>query len=341
MRVLVALCALLAAAHGARWNVTDGKDEAVRWPKGGKTSEVGSYVVGVGIGDVTGPAADVTLMGYASLEQIVDGIHMRLRARAYIFADVLDPRERIVYVIADICMAGQLMKQLIVEELARRIPNSPYRVENFVMQGTHTHSNPGGFLDTFMYLFTNFGYWPDSMQAIVDGTVRAIVNAHNSMVPGRVLMNTGLLRDSSRNRSPTSYLRNPAEERARYNSDIDEDFVLLRIEAEDGRELGALSWFAVHTTSVNGSNHYIDGDNKGAASLMFETWKNPQDFPGKGAFVAGFAQANHGDTSPNLFGAFCQDTGLPCDLFNSTCPTPDGPRSQRCVATGFRANARR
>ena len=28
------------------------------------------------------------------------------------------------------------------------------------------------------------------------------------------------------------------------------------------------------------------------------------------AFVAGFGQANVGDTSPNILGAFCQDTGV-------------------------------
>jgi hypothetical protein len=47
-------------------------------------------------------------------------------------------------------------------------------------------------------------------------------------------------------------------------------------------------------------------------------------------FVAAFAQANVGDTSPNIQGAFCRDTGLPCDAVHSTC---DG-RVKECIGRG-------
>jgi neutral ceramidase len=45
------------------------------------------YFVGIGRADVTGPAADVNLMGYAVLNQTAKGIHTRQYARAYVFAD--------------------------------------------------------------------------------------------------------------------------------------------------------------------------------------------------------------------------------------------------------------
>jgi neutral ceramidase len=45
------------------------------------------YLVGIGKSDVTGPAADVNMMGYAVLEQTAKGIHTRQFARAYVFAD--------------------------------------------------------------------------------------------------------------------------------------------------------------------------------------------------------------------------------------------------------------
>jgi neutral ceramidase len=45
------------------------------------------YLVGIGKRDVTGPAADVNMMGYAVLEQTAKGIHTRQFARAYVFAD--------------------------------------------------------------------------------------------------------------------------------------------------------------------------------------------------------------------------------------------------------------
>ena len=36
-------------------------------------------------------------------------------------------------------------------------------------------------------------------------------------------------------------------------------------------------------------------------------------------FVSAFCQTNVGDVSPNVLGAFCIDTGLPCDFNHSTC----------------------
>ena len=49
------------------------------------------YLVGTGIYDVTGPAGQVNMMGYAKPEQTTAGIHQRLRARAFIFAKEADP----------------------------------------------------------------------------------------------------------------------------------------------------------------------------------------------------------------------------------------------------------
>lgn len=45
------------------------------------------FLVGIGTSDVTGPAADVNMMGYAVLNQTAKGIHTRQFARAYVFAD--------------------------------------------------------------------------------------------------------------------------------------------------------------------------------------------------------------------------------------------------------------
>ena len=85
---------------------------------------------------------------------------------------------------------------------------------------------------------------------------------------------------------------------------------------------GAISWFPVHCTSINNTNDLISGDNKGVASQFLEKWAVKQSTAQAGRaqepgqlqvtrdFVAAFGQANVGDTSPNIQGAFCQDTGL-------------------------------
>ena len=81
----------------------------------------------------------------------------------------------------------------------------------------------------------------------------------------------------------------------------------------------------MHCTSINNTNALISGDNKGVASQLLEAWAdggawepstNPvlsARSPGRDGtlpgFVAAFGQANVGDTSPNVLGAFCADTG--------------------------------
>ena len=63
--------------------------------------------VGVGISDITGPAAEIGMMGYAKQGQNTKGIHIRQFSRAFIFEQ---DGERNVYVSADCGMMGQLVK---------------------------------------------------------------------------------------------------------------------------------------------------------------------------------------------------------------------------------------
>lgn len=45
------------------------------------------------------------------------------------------------------------------------------------------------------------------------------------------------------------------------------------------------SWFAVHPVSMNNTNHLVNSDNMGYASLLFEQEKNKGMLPGEvGAF---------------------------------------------------------
>ena len=76
--------------------------------------------------------------------------------------------------------------------------------------------------------------------------------------------------------------------------------VQLNFISDDGKPMGVLNWFAVHPTSMNNTNHLISGDNKGAASQMFEREMNSNYVTGKGPFVAAFASTNLGDISPNI-----------------------------------------
>jgi len=143
----------------------------------------------------------------------------------------------------------------------------------------------------------------------------------------------GELDEANINRSPTSYLYNPPEERARYQHDTDHNMTMLKLTGTDGSQLGAFSWFAVHPTSMNNTNLLVSGDNKGYASYLMEKEINgPTNTtrPGHGRFVGAFPSTNLGDVSPNTKGPHCRDTGLPCDTLHSTC----NGRSEQCSAFG-------
>ena len=76
------------------------------------------YLVGLGSYDITGPAADVNMMGSANTDQVASGIHFRLRARSFIVAE--PQGKRVVFVNLDACMASQIVTIKVLERLKVR-----------------------------------------------------------------------------------------------------------------------------------------------------------------------------------------------------------------------------
>ncbi|XP_045820262.1 neutral ceramidase 1-like isoform X1 [Trifolium pratense] len=347
------------------------------------------YLVGLGSYDITGPAADVNLMGYAKTEQLASGIHFRLRSRAFIVA--ASKGNRVVFVNLDACMASQIVTIKVIERLKARYGDL-YTENNVVISATHTHSGPGGYLQYFVYIITSYGFVRQSFDVIVDGIEKSVVQAHENLRPGSIFVDKGELLDAGVNRSPSAYLNNPASERSKYKYDVDKEMTLLKFVDDEWGPVGSFNWFATHATSMGHKNSLISGDNKGAASRFMEDWFERKDsgrmdsdilgndgspqrisniIPGlrdnhhellelavsfqsppgrpttktssvtkrvrgaprnvdKPRFVAAFCQPNSGDVSPNVLGAFCLDTGLPCHFNHSTC----GGRNELCYSQG-------
>lgn len=150
-------------------------------------------------------------------------------------------------------------------------------------------------------------------------------------------MGTTEVADGAINRSLYAYLNNPEEERAKYSAETDTTLTLLRFQrASDNKNIGVLTWYPVHGTSMLGNNTHAAGDNKGVAAWLLEQALENDDSAAEG-FVAGFSQANVGDTTPNVLGAYCDDgSGQECSLENSTCA--DG-KSQSCHGRGPKFDA--
>jgi neutral ceramidase len=260
-------------------------------------SSPSSLQIGTGIADITGPAAERGMMGYASPFQQTGGIHMRLRARAFVLEEA-DSAKRLGFVSADLCMIGEAIKQAVVDRLAARLPGR-FSHANLILSATHTHAGPGGYIHHSLYNFSTFGFDRANFDAIVHGIVEALVQADGNRRPGVVKIAAGEVNGLTKNRSARAYALNPEEERARYTTDTDNSMTVLRFEATDSAELGMISWFAIHGTSLDNGNQLISGDNSGLASHLFE---HARASAGGGAFVAAFAQSNEGDASPNIYG---------------------------------------
>ncbi|XP_032094322.1 putative neutral ceramidase C, partial [Thamnophis elegans] len=288
------------------------------------------YLIGVGRADCTGPIAEVSLMGYASLHQKGGGILSRLYCRTFILAERQDDAKRVVHVVAEIGMMSQRVRLEVMKRLKYKYGDL-YNQDNVVMTGTHTHSGPGGYFQNTLLLITSGGLIKPALNAIVNGIVKSIDMAHQNMVPGHVFIGRGLVEDSQINRSPLSYLENPASERRRYSSNVDKELTLLKMVADNGREIGMFSWFAVHPVSMNNSNLLVNSDNTGYAAYLFEQEKNEGYLPGKGPFVAAFTSANLGDVSPNTKGPYCINTGDPCENMENYCPVGG---ARMCIASG-------
>ncbi|XP_022767649.1 neutral ceramidase 2 isoform X3 [Durio zibethinus] len=352
-----------------------------------------NFLIGLGSYDITGPAADVNMMGYANMEQIASGIHFRLRARAFIVAE--PQGSRVVFVNLDACMASQIVTIKVLERLKARY-GKLYTQKNVAISGIHTHAGPGGYLQYVVYLVTSLGFVRQSFDVIVNGIEKSIIQAHENLRPGSILINKGELLDAGINRSPSAYLNNPADEQSKYKYNVDKEMTLIKFVDEEWGPIGSFNWFATHGTSMSRTNSLISGDNKGAAARFMEDWfkqtgfmtdfdnlpvnksasvriprrvssiipnlhdkrnelvelaasfKSSQGQPAtrflsvarrvrnalrqadRPQFVSAFCQSNCGDVSPNTLGAFCIDTGLPCDFNHSTC----NGKNEQCYGRG-------
>ncbi|CAI7652007.1 unnamed protein product [Penicillium bialowiezense] len=290
------------------------------------------FLVGAGKADITGPVVEIDFNGYATLGQRGTGLKQRIYSRAFIFADPNTPNDTFVYLVLDTLAGDTAVRHGVLQGLiALGGTYARYGEHNVALTGTHSHSGPGAWMNYLLPQIPTRGFNKQSYQAIVDGTVLSIVRAHDNLAPGRLSFGTIDLEDANINRSPFSYDNNPREEKARYSTNVDKTLSLLRFDREsDNKTSAILTWFPVHGTSMYNNNTLVTGDNKGVAAYLFE-----RSISGDARFtddaVIGFSQANVGDTSPNVLGAWCEDgSGKECRYSDSTC----GGRNEACHGRG-------
>ncbi len=249
-----------------------------------------SYLIGRGKADITGPAVGVQLWGFVRPDQIAEGIHFRLFSRAFVIAE-RNGEKRIAFASVDLGSVTHAIHQEVVERLQKKYGNA-YTEDNVILSATHTHSGPSGYWHYGTEGPIGMPFYQAHFEAIVQGIVDSIAQAHEDLQPGDIHLAEGTVEGAGANRSTTAYLNNPESERARYAADTDTQMTLLKLVDVSG-SIGMINWFASHPTAMNFFNRLISGDHKGHASARFEAEA------GNG-LVAAFAQSNAGDITPNL-----------------------------------------
>ncbi|PRY38857.1 neutral/alkaline ceramidase [Umezawaea tangerina] len=275
------------------------------------------YLVGRGISDVTGPAAENGMMGYSDFDQKTTGIHQRQRSRAYVVVDRATGG-RVAYVNADLAMVFRAVQEGVLAKLQQRY-GSLYTRENLLLSATHTHAGPGGYSHNLAYNLSVLGMQQQTLDAVTDGIVESVVAAHEDVKPGSLSLGRGELTDASVNRSRVAFDANPASDKAFFPDAIDPSMTVLKFR-QGGTDVGAVSWFATHNTSMVGENTLISPDNKGYASYQWEhDDAGVRYLDGRPGFVAAFPNTNAGDMSPNL------------DLRPGSGPTEDYVENTRII----------
>ncbi|MGW4089422.1 neutral/alkaline ceramidase [Nocardia sp. NPDC004750] len=272
----------------------------------------GGYEIGVGLSDITGPAAECGMMGYSQLEQQTAGIHLRPRARAFIIGGA---GRRIVFVVAENGMIFQSVHRGVLTELARRFGDL-YTEQDVLLTSTHSHATCGGSSNDYAYNLSILGFQQQVYDAEVNGIVEAIAAAHADLGPGSLSLGRAELHNASVNRSRVAWELNPPADKEHFPDAIDPAVTTLVLR-KGGRTAGTITWFATHNTSMTNANRLISSDNKGYAAFSAEHIEHGVRYlDGKPAFVAAFAQTNAGDMSPNL--NLRQGSGPTEDEFENT-----------------------
>lgn len=267
---------------------------ATAGPTAGATAPEAEFVVGAGLHDITGAAAETGAFGYAAGQEMV-GIQDRLYSQAYVVGDP-DTGERVVFVSADMGAMFQSVRVAVIKELRERFGDT-YTGDNVMLTATHTHVGNSGQAHATLYQIagadaSGVGYSGQNFRAAVDGIVASIVRAHDNLEPGSISLTQGDLDDATRNRSVPAYETN--DDAGEYATNVDTRMTQLELTDAGGQPVGMVNWFAVHPTSFSKDWTHLSADNKGYARYLFEE-KMGTDPADEGTFVAAFANAAEGD----------------------------------------------
>lgn len=259
------------------------------------------FLIGVGKADITAFEKGSSMLGYGIHTHVALDVETPLLARAYIIENV-HQMQKLVIVNLEIAFITPLLKQSVLNYIAKHFPNLNIKDDNLMLCAQHTHCSPAGFSSHAVYNISVPGYIQHVVDTLVKGTVEAIIEADKNKIKGNISIGKSTFDDDtpvSFNRTVNSYNQNPEVKKYSFSQRhlaVDREMTLLNFVSESGNLLGSINWFAVHTTNLPNTFTKLCSDNKGFAADYLE--RNYQKkYPN---YVGAFAQGACGDVSARV-----------------------------------------
>jgi neutral ceramidase len=257
--------------------------------------------IGAARGEITAYEPRLGMMGWGMLRNVVERVGTPLHARAFVLTDAHGDTQ--VVCICELAFITLALRQAVIDRLAADHPDLGLDFASVLLQGTHTHSGPGGFTHYAFYNVTIPGFSATVLDELARKIVATIAAAAARREPATIRYGEATFEaeiEVAFNRAVASYNCNPDVDpvsAAHSHLAVDRTLRLVRFDADDGRPLGSLNWFSVHCTSVHSDNTALHFDNKGYAAKFVE-----EALAGDGHrdYVAAFAQGAPGDVTPNF-----------------------------------------
>ncbi|MBX7242137.1 MAG: neutral/alkaline non-lysosomal ceramidase N-terminal domain-containing protein [Bacteroidia bacterium] len=257
------------------------------------------YKTGFGKSEMNLLIKGVGMLGYGAYHNKVKGMEIPLCVRAMY---ILDGSGGVCcFVNAELCFITPNIKSAVAKKIQEEHSALGLNDDNLMITAQHTHSAPGGYSFHGFYNISIPGFVPEVFGEIVRSITEAIVSAASAAVPSELRITKGVFPDAvpvAFNRSIAAFNANPETPKYRQSEHhlaVDRGMTVLRVDSTEGKPLGIISWFGVHTTSISNDNTLISSDNKGYASFYCEEKYRHQNEN----FTAIFAQAPCGDITPN------------------------------------------
>lgn len=247
--------------------------------------------------DITAFKKGIGMLGYGQYFNIMEDIETRLYARSFVLES--PDGGKVAIVVCELGFITPSVKRGVIKELKRHHPERGFSDRNVLLNAQHTHSGPSGFSHHGLYNMTTPGFVLEIYRTVVEGIVRAIVEADDDRRNVRMHTGRGAFapdKEVGFQRSLRAYRQNPEAEdidESTLHLGIDREMTLLRFTDGTGSDVASINWFGTHPTNLSNTNNKVCSDNKGYAASFLE------EEMGDG-YVGAFAQGSCGDVTPKF-----------------------------------------